>query len=103
MLYVDDGSRDATWAVLQRIAAADPRVSPLRPSRNLGKEAALTAGLDLVDEGAALILDADGQGPPELIPRFVARWREGHDAVHGTRHKRAGEGLLKRATAPRPH
>src|SRR3546814_17972122 len=50
MLYVDDGSRDATWAVLQRIAAADPRVSLLRLSRNFGQEAALTAGLDLVDE-----------------------------------------------------
>ncbi|TAK40099.1 MAG: glycosyltransferase [Lysobacteraceae bacterium] len=99
MLYVDDGSRDATWAVLQRIAAADPRVSLLRLSRNFGKEAALTAGLDLVDEGAALILDADGQDPPELIPRFVARWREGNDDVHGTRTERAGEGLLKRGTA----
>ncbi|HEY0309842.1 MAG TPA: glycosyltransferase family 2 protein [Luteimonas sp.] len=99
VLYVDDGSRDATWAVLQRIADADPRVSLLRLSRNFGKEAALTAGLDLVDEGAALILDADGQDPPELIPGFVARWREGHDDVHGTRTERAGEGLLKRGTA----
>ncbi len=99
VLYVDDGSRDATWTVLQRIAAADPRVSLLRLSRNFGKEAALTAGLDLVDEGAALILDADGQDPPELIPRFVARWREGHDDVHGTRTERAGEGVFKRGTA----
>ena len=99
VLYVDDGSRDGTWTVLQRIAAADPRVSLLRLSRNFGKEAALTAGLDLVDEGAAIILDADGQDPPELIPRFVARWREGYDDVHGTRTERAGEGLLKRGTA----
>ena len=99
VLYVDDGSRDATWSILQRIAGADPRVSLLRLSRNFGKEAALTAGLDLVDEGAALILDADGQDPPELIPKFVARWREGSDDVHGTRTGRAGEGLLKRGTA----
>ena len=99
MLYVDDGSRDATWEVLQRIAAQDPRVSLLRLSRNFGKEAALTAGLDLVEEGGALILDADGQDPPELIPRFVARWREGYDDIHGTRTERAGEGLLKRGTA----
>jgi len=99
VLYVDDGSRDGTWDILRRIADADPRVSLLRLSRNFGKEAALTAGLDLVDEGAALILDADGQDPPELIPRFVARWREGYDDVHGTRTERAGEGLLKRSTA----
>ena len=99
VLYVDDGSRDATWAVLRQLADADPRVSALRLSRNFGKEAALTAGLDLVDEGAAIILDADGQDPPELIPQFVARWRAGDDDVHGTRTARAGEGLLKRGTA----
>lgn len=99
VLYVDDGSHDGTWAVLQRIAAADPRVAVLRLSRNFGKEAALTAGLDRVETGAAMILDADGQDPPELIPRFVAKWREGYDDVHGTRMEREGEGLLKRATA----
>jgi glycosyltransferase involved in cell wall biosynthesis len=99
VLYVDDGSRDGTWAVLQAIAADDARVSLLRLSRNFGKELALTAGLDRVEEGAALILDADGQDPPELIPQFVAKWREGFDDVHGTRSMREGEGLLKRATA----
>jgi glycosyltransferase involved in cell wall biosynthesis len=99
VLYVDDGSSDSTWQVLQGFAAADPRVSLLRLSRNFGKEAALTAGLDHVEAGAALILDADGQDPPELIPRFVAKWREGFDDVHGTRLEREGEGWLKRATA----
>ncbi|QWF18257.1 glycosyltransferase family 2 protein [Lysobacter capsici] len=99
VLYVDDGSRDRTWPILQAIAAADPRVSLLRLSRNFGKEAALTAGLDLVDEGAALILDADGQDPPELIAQFVALWREGYDDVYGTRLEREGEGWLKRGTA----
>ncbi|WP_132999069.1 glycosyltransferase family 2 protein [Luteimonas arsenica] len=99
VLYVDDGSTDGTWAVLQQLAAADPRVSLLRLSRNFGKEAALTAGLDRVVSGAALILDADGQDPPELIPEFVARWREGHDDVHGTRLAREGEGWFKRASA----
>lgn len=99
LLYVDDGSRDGTWAVLEALAAADPRVSALRLSRNFGKEAALTAGLDHVREGAALILDADGQDPPELIPQFVAKWREGYDDVHGTRTARDGEGWFKRATA----
>ncbi len=99
MLYVDDGSRDATWAVLQQIAEREPRVSLLRLSRNFGKEAALTAGLDQVDTGAALIIDADGQDPPELIAQFVAKWREGFDDVHGTRLERDGEGWLKRTTA----
>ncbi|MGY1458931.1 MULTISPECIES: glycosyltransferase family 2 protein [unclassified Luteimonas] len=99
VLYVDDGSTDATWTVLRDLATADPRVSLLRLSRNFGKEAALTAGLDRVVEGAALILDADGQDPPELIPRFVARWREGYDDVHGTRQAREGEGWFKRASA----
>ena len=99
VLYVDDGSRDRTWAVLDDIAAADPRVSLLRLSRNFGKEAALTAGLDQVLEGAAIILDAAGQDPPERIPQFVAKWREGSDDIHGTRTVRDGEGWFKRATA----
>ncbi|MGI8561498.1 MAG: glycosyltransferase family 2 protein [Luteimonas sp.] len=98
-LYVDDGSRDRTWQVLQDIASTDARVSLLRLSRNFGKEAALTAGLDRIEHGAALILDADGQDPPELIPQFVQKWREGYDDVHGTRLARDGEGWLKKASA----
>ncbi|HVI58211.1 MAG TPA: glycosyltransferase family 2 protein [Luteimonas sp.] len=99
VLYVDDGSRDGTWAALQGIANGDARVSLLRLSRNFGKEAALTAGLDRVEAGAAIILDADGQDPPELIPLFVSKWREGYDDVHGTRTGREGETWLKKATA----
>ena len=99
VLYVDDGSSDATWRVLRDLASRDRRVGLLRLSRNFGKEAALTAGLDHVEEGAALVLDADGQDPPELIPQFVAKWREGYDDVHGTRTQREGEGWLKKATA----
>ena len=99
VLYVDDGSRDATWPVMLQLAAADRRIALLRLSRNFGKELALTAGLDRVDDGAALILDADGQDAPELIPQFVAKWREGYDDVHGTRMEREGEGWIKRATA----
>ncbi|MEN5116101.1 glycosyltransferase family 2 protein [Luteimonas sp. TWI662] len=99
VLYVDDGSVDETWGVLQGLAASDRRVSLLRLSRNFGKEIALTAGLDLVTEGAAMILDADGQDPPELIPRFVALWRQGYDDVHGTRVSREGERWIKKLTA----
>jgi len=99
VLYIDDGSSDGTWQLLQALAASDRRVALLRLSRNFGKEAALTAGLDHVDVGAAMILDADGQDPPELIPQFVAKWREGYDDVHGTRTLRDGDGFLKRTTA----
>ncbi len=99
VLYVDDGSRDDTWVVLRALADADARVSVLRLSRNFGKELALTAGLDLADADAVIVLDADGQDPPELIPEFVAKWREGFDVVVGTRTTRPGESWLKRATA----
>ena len=99
LLFVDDGSKDATWAVMNDLAMHDPRIALLRLSRNFGKEIALTAGLDRVERGAALILDADGQDPPELLPTFLAKWREGFDDVHGTRVARDGEGMLKRATA----
>ena len=99
VLYVDDGSRDGTWQVLQTLAADDPRVQLLRLARNFGKELALTAGLDHVDTDAALVIDADGQDPPELIPQFVAKWREGFDVVYGTRTRREGESWFKRFTA----
>lgn len=99
VLYVDDGSRDGTWEILQALALEDPRVQLLRLARNFGKELALTAGLDHVETDAALVLDADGQDPPELIPQFVAKWREGYDVVFGTRTRRDGETWFKRFTA----
>ncbi|WP_027072796.1 MULTISPECIES: glycosyltransferase family 2 protein [unclassified Luteimonas] len=99
ILYVDDGSTDGTWEVMRGLASGDGRVALLRLSRNFGKEAALTAGLDHVSEGAAVLLDADGQDPPELIPRFVEKWREGYDDVYGMRERRDGEGWFKRLTA----
>ncbi|PJK02071.1 glycosyl transferase family 2 [Lysobacteraceae bacterium NML75-0749] len=99
VLYVDDGSSDATWQVMQRLAAEDAQVALLRLSRNFGKEIALTAGLDQVHEGAAMILDADAQDPPELIPQFVGKWREGFDNIYGRREARAGETIAKRASA----
>ena len=99
VVYVDDGSTDTTWDVMQGLAAADGCVGVLRLSRNFGKEAALTAGLDFVDDGAVMILDADGQDPPELIPEFVALWQQGYDNVYGTRLVRDGESWLKRSTA----
>ena len=99
ILFVDDGSRDDTWAVMQSLVAADPQVGALKLARNFGKELALTAGLDAVDADAAVVIDADLQDPPELIAEFVARWREGFDVVYGTRLERDGESWLKRLTA----
>ncbi len=98
LLYVDDGSRDTTWELI-RGYCADPRVTGLRLSRNFGKEAALTAGLDAVAEGAAVVIDADLQDPPELIPALVEQWQAGYDVVYATRSARAGESRLKRFTA----
>ena len=99
VLYVDDGSRDDTYQVMCDLRAADPRVSTLKLSRNFGKELALTAGLDHVDSDAAVVIDADLQDPPELIPQFVQHWREGYDVVYGTRASRAGETGFKKLTA----
>ena len=99
VLYVDDGSRDGTWNVLQEIQASDPSVALLRLSRNFGKEIAMTAGLDQITRGGVVILDADGQDPPSLIPSFVAKWLEGYDDVFGTRVERDGEIWLKKASA----
>ena len=99
VLYVDDGSRDDTWAIMSALREGDPRVSTLRLSRNFGKELALTAGLDHVDADAAVVIDADLQDPPELIPTFVQHWREGYDVVYGTRASRAGETGFKKMTA----
>ncbi|GAB2586853.1 glycosyltransferase family 2 protein [Dyella jejuensis] len=99
VLYVDDGSRDDTWLIMQSLAAADPQVGTLKLSRNFGKEAALTAGLDRVDADAAIVIDADLQDPPELIPQLVEQWQAGYDVVYATRSARAGETSLKRFTA----
>ena len=99
VLYIDDGSRDNTYAVMESLRTADPRVSTLKLSRNFGKELALTAGLDHADADAVIVIDADLQDPPELIPQFIRHWREGNDIVYGTRSSRAGETGLKKLTA----
>lgn len=99
VLYVDDGSSDATWALIEALAGRDRRVGALKLSRNFGKEAALTAGLDHVDADAAVVIDADLQDPPEVIPALVERWREGFDVVYATRSAREGETGLKKLTS----
>lgn len=99
LLFVDDGSRDGGAEYLAQQTAFYPQIRLLRLSRNFGKEAAMTAGLDHAQGDAVIILDADLQDPPELIPKMVATWREGADVVLMKRRSRTGETLFKRATA----
>ena len=99
IVCVNDGSSDGTLEKLLALRHRDPRVRVLDLSRNFGKEAALTAGLDHARGGAAIPFDADLQDPPELIPELLAKWREGADIVNAVRSSRAGESWLKRATA----
>jgi len=99
VLYVDDGSRDDSWSIIEALIAGDSRNGALKLSRNFGKEAALTAGLDHVTAGAAVVIDADLQDPPELIPAMVTQWQAGYDVVYATRSARAGESRFKRFTA----
>lgn len=99
IVYVDDGSQDDTWALIEDFAQRDDRVLALRLSRNFGKEAAMTAGLDAADADAVVVIDADLQDPPELIPTLVARWQEGFDVVYATRGERDGETRFKRFTS----
>jgi dolichol-phosphate mannosyltransferase len=81
IVYVDDGSRDGTLAVLRRLAAEDDRVRYLSLSRNFGNQAALTAGLEHAAGDAVVTMDSDLQHPPGVIPTLLAKWREGHDVV----------------------
>lgn len=99
LVLVDDGSRDGSWAQMLAAAGRDGRVVLVRLSRNFGQQIAVTAGLDTARGEAVVLMDADLQDPPELLPVMLARWREGHDVVYGRRTRRHGESLFKRATA----
>ena len=99
MVCINDGSKDDTLAQLLALHREDPRVVVIDLSRNFGKEAALTAGLDHARGDCALPLDADLQDPPEIIPELVAKWKEGYDVVNAVRLSRDGESWFKRASA----
>jgi polyisoprenyl-phosphate glycosyltransferase len=92
IVFVDDGSRDRTLDVIRDLALTDARIRCLSLSRNFGKEVALAAGLDHVRGKAAVMIDADLQHPPETIPAFVEKWREGFDMVYGQRIDRTTDG-----------
>jgi len=99
ILYVDDGSSDATPDILREFQALDERIRVVRFSRNFGHQLAITAGLEHASGDAVAILDADLQDPPEVLADFVAKWMDGFDVVYGVRAEREGETAFKRGTA----
>lgn len=98
-LFVNDGSRDKTIDIIREFANHDERVSYVDLSRNFGKEIAMIAGIDHVDSDAMVIIDADLQDPPELIPDMIKLWEEGYDDVYARRTERLGESWLKKITS----
>jgi dolichol-phosphate mannosyltransferase len=100
ILFINDGSRDSSWSIIERLAQSDPHVVGVNLSRNHGHQLALTAGLDISRGERILIIDADLQDPPELLaPMLDTMEREQADVVYGVRKSRAGETAFKRATA----
>jgi len=99
ILFIDDGSDDRTLAAIMTAHARDPRVIGLSLSRNFGKEAALSAGLDHAHGAAVIPIDVDLQDPPEVIGAMLEKWREGFDVVYGVRRDRTTDSLPKRLTA----
>jgi glycosyltransferase involved in cell wall biosynthesis len=98
-LFVNDGSRDRTLEIIKTYAEKDKRVAYVNLSRNFGKETAMIAGLDHVTGDATVIIDADLQDPPELIPKMIDFWEQGYDDVYARRNSRTGETWLKKITS----
>mgnify|MGYP001813397736 CR=1 FL=1 len=99
IVFIDDGSVDETWRGVVELAQRDGRVRGVRFARNFGHQAALTAGVDAARGRAVVIIDADLQDPPEVIPQMVEKWRAGHEVVYGQRAEREGETWFKKTTA----
>ena len=98
VILVDDGSRDESYAIMIGLNHSDPRFKIVRLSRNFGHQLAISAGVDFASGDAVVLMDGDLQHPPEVVPEFVAKWREGYEVVYGVMRKRT-EGWLKRTTA----
>ncbi|MCI9000546.1 MAG: glycosyltransferase family 2 protein [Clostridia bacterium] len=99
VLLVNDGSKDNTLAVMKELRNIDNRICYLNLSRNFGKETAMIAGLDYAKGDCVIIIDADLQDPPELIPDMLKFWEEGYDDVYAKRKSRKGESFLKKFTS----
>ena len=99
IIFINDGSKDKTLDILQDIAKVDKNVKIISFSRNSGHQAAVTAGLKYVTGDAIIIIDADLQDPPELIPDMIEKWEQGYEVIYGKRKKRNGESAFKLLTA----
>lgn len=99
LVFVDDGSTDQTWPMLERMQQEDPRITIARLSRNFGHQVAVSAGLDIARGEAVAVMDADLQDPPAVLLEMIGRWRDGYDVVYGVRTRRHGETAFKRWTA----
>jgi dolichol-phosphate mannosyltransferase len=99
LIFVNDGSRDGSLAILTDLNRRDPRIKVLNFSRNFGHQIAITAGSDYAEGDAVIIMDADLQDPPEVVLRLIERWREGYDVAYAVRTKREGETWFKLFTA----
>ena len=99
LVLVDDGSTDGSTERIRELAAKDKRVRPVIFARNFGHQVAITAGWDYARGAAVVIIDADLQDPPEVIPELIARWREGYEVVYAVRAEREGESWFKMVTA----
>ena len=99
LILIDDGSQDQTADILLRHAAKDKHIRPVLFARNFGHQIAVTAGMDYAQGQAVILIDADLQDPPEVIPELVANWRDGFEVVYAVRRRRKGESLFKRLSA----
>lgn len=99
LIFVDDGSKDSTLDKIKTLRESDPAVKYRSFSRNFGHQVAVTAGLDAAQGAATVVIDADLQDPPELIPQLYAKFREGYDVVYAVRSQRHGESWFKLASA----
>ena len=99
VIFVNDGSKDKTLDILEEIAQKESRLKILSFSRNFGHQAAVTAGIKYVTGDAVVIIDADLQDPPELIPDMIKLWEQGNEVIYGKRKKRKGESAFKLLTA----
>ena len=99
LLFINDGSRDRSAEIIAGLAESDETVRLVDFSRNFGHQIAVTAGMDYAQGQAVVIIDADLQDPPEVIPRMLEKWREGYDVVYGKRIRRQGETAFKKVTA----